>query len=281
VLVSAVARVAVVCGFIAAVTAFAAPVVHHQEKVYVSRGADILFVLDTSPSMAAKDIANMTRLDAAKKAIHLLVNDNSGNAVGLVETAKDTAVVVPPTLDRTFFFNRLDSLVVGEMGDGTALGNGLSCAVFHLSKTNSAKKCIVLITDGENNAGSIHPYTAAHLVREKGISLYILGIGTKGSVPLEYADPKTGRVYSGYLNSEYDAAALSQLASEADGRFFSIDTMSTLSQTLTAIGKREMVIQSYHIKSRDEQYYSQMLLAAAFLFAVAWLLRRVALQELL
>ena len=51
VLVTLLARLA----FVFAIIAAAEPVVHHQEKVYSSRGSDILFVLDTSPSMAAQD----------------------------------------------------------------------------------------------------------------------------------------------------------------------------------------------------------------------------------
>src|SRR5574344_274632 len=98
-----------VLGFVCVVIAFANPVVHHQEKVYISRGADILFVLDTSPSMAAKDIADMRRLDAAKQAIHTLATDNTGDAIGLVEMGKEAAAVVPLTLDRTIFFERLDN----------------------------------------------------------------------------------------------------------------------------------------------------------------------------
>lgn len=280
-LISFVSRVFVVCGIICAIFAYAEPVVHHQEKVYASRGADILFVLDTSPSMAAKDIAGITRLDASKQAIHTLAKDNGGDALGLVEVAREAAIVVPPTLDHNTFFERLDALLVGEMGDGTAIGNGLSCAVYHLSKSTAPRKCIVLITDGENNSGSIHPYTAAHLARDKGISVYILGLGTKGTVPLEYADPVTGKVYSGYLKSEYDSTSLSKLALEADGRFFTIDSMATLAQAITSIGKREAVIQSYHIKSHDEHYYGQLLLAAAFFFSLAWVLRRIFLQEML
>ena len=279
--ISTVAKFFLICGFVFLIVAYASPVVHHQEKVYTSRGADILFVIDTSPSMAAKGIAGGTRLDAAKQAIHALAQDDSGDAFGLVEMARDSAVIVPPTLDRLSFFNRLDNLVVGEMGDGTAIGNGLSCAVYHLSKSTAVRKCIVLITDGENNAGSVHPYTAARLAHAKDISLYVLGVGTKGTVPLEYVDPKTGHLYSGYLKSEYDAAALSQLASEADGRFFGVDTMASLSQTLTTIGKHEAVIQSYHIRSHDENFYSQMLVAAAVCFVLAWFLRRLYLKELL
>ena len=60
---SFISRIFIIAAFVLTVAALADPVVYHQERVYTSRGADILFVVDTSPSMAVKDIANMTRLE--------------------------------------------------------------------------------------------------------------------------------------------------------------------------------------------------------------------------
>ena len=56
--------------YVSLVLALANPIIRHQEKIYTSRGTDILFVLDISPSMAARDISlssgQLTRLEAAK-----------------------------------------------------------------------------------------------------------------------------------------------------------------------------------------------------------------------
>ncbi|HBG65000.1 MAG TPA: hypothetical protein DDW78_00815 [Treponema sp.] len=278
---SVLARVLAVCAYACAVTAYAGPVVRHQQKVYSSRGADIVFVVDTSPSMAAKDIGGMTRLDAAKQAIRLLADSDGGDSFGLVEMARDAAVSVPPTMDRNVFFDKIDKLVVGGLGDGTAIGTGLSCALFHLERSGSERRCIVLITDGENNAGSISPYTAARLVREKQVSLYVLGIGTRGSVPLEYVDPKTGRMYSGYLKSEYDSQTLSKIASEADGKFFTVESLNALAHAFDSVARNESVAQSYRVRNYDTGYYGAFLLAAACFACLAWVIRRVLLQEVL
>ncbi len=270
-----------VAGFTCLVISYANPVMHHQDRVYSSRGSDILFVLDTSPSMAAKDMAGMSRLQAAVQAIKTLESENTGDCVGLIEMAKTAAVVVPPTMDRDVFFKKLDSVIIGEMGDGTAIGNGLSCAVFHLATSRSPRKSIVLITDGENNSGAIHPHTGARLAKEKNISVYVLGIGTKGTVPLEYVDPQTGKAYSGFLNSDYDSTVLSQIASEADGKFYEVASIGELSQALDAVGRNESMVQSYHIKNTDKKYYQVFVLIAAALFLLAVFIRCVLLQEVL
>ncbi|MBO4319028.1 MAG: VWA domain-containing protein [Treponema sp.] len=270
-----------VAGFTCLVISYANPVVHHQDRVYSSRGADILFVLDTSPSMGARDMAGMSRLQAAVQAIKTLEAENTGDCVGLVEMAKTAAVSVPPTMDRDVFFKKLDSIVIGEMGDGTAIGNGLSCAVFHLVQSRSPRKAIVLITDGENNSGVVQPYTAARLAKEKNISVYVLGIGTKGTVQLEYVDPFTGKMYQGFLNSEYDSKALSQIAAEADGKFYEVSSIGELAQALDAVGRNESLVQSYHIKNTDRKYYHVFVFLAAALFLLSVIIRSVFLQEVL
>ncbi|MCR5318849.1 MAG: VWA domain-containing protein [Treponema sp.] len=268
-------------GFICAVTAWASPIIHKQTKVYSSRGTDILFVLDTSPSMAAQDTPGVTRLEIAKSAMENILNSNSGECVGIVEMAKEAALVVPPTMKKEAFFEKLKTIVPGELGDGTAIGTGISCAVFHLESSAAPKKCIVLLTDGENNSGAIHPYTAARLAKEKNITLYVLGLGTKGSVPLEYVDPKTGRVYSGFLDSNYNSQTLAKIASEAGGKFFEATNLSSLSQTIDVIIKNESVVQSYQIHNTDKKYYTQFLIATAVLLILSIFIRTAILREVL
>ena len=267
--------------FIAVVVAYANPVMRHQEKVYISRGADVIFVVDSSPSMAAKDIAGISRLEAAKRSILTLAAENGGCSLGLVSMAKEAVLLVPPTMDRDFFMGRLDTLAVGELGDGTAIGTGLSTAVYHLEGSTAPKKAIVLITDGENNAGSINPYTASRLVEEKGISLYVLGLGTSGAVALEYTDPKTGRFYSGYFQSGYDSQTLSKLAAAGGGSFFNVENMDALKLAFSSINKTASLVQSYRIRSYDTDYYESCLLVAGLLVLAALVIKRLLLKEAL
>ena len=273
---------AFVCaGYILLVLALANPVTRHQEKVYTSRGSEVFFVIDISPSMAARDIGGQTRLEASKNVIRTILQDNTGLSVGIVEMAKDADVLVPPTMDRKTFFEKLDSLVPGLLGDRTAIGTGLSAAILHLDYSKAPKKAIVLITDGENNAGAIHPNTAARLAKEKGISLYVLGVGTRGSVPLEYTDPYTGRVTSGFLPSDYDTTSLARIALEGNGIFYEIPTINLLTQVLKAISKNENVVQSYHVRDNNTSYAHQCLMFAALCAIIAWTIRRFMLQEVL
>lgn len=274
-----------VFAYIALVFAFSNPILRHQEKIFTSKGTEILFVLDTSPSMASKDMtymnATLNRLEAAKMGIKTLAKNERGASFALIAMASEAASVVPPTNDHKLFLDRLDSLQIGTLGDGSAIGIGLCSAVYHLASTKSPKKCIVLITDGENNAGSVHPETAAKLANDFGINLYVLGIGTKGTVPIEYVDPNTGKVRSGFYESSFDSAPLERLALISGGRYFGIESLGNLSDSLSSISNRESVIQNFRLKTVDEYYYSKFLFVSAILFSLAWFLRRICLSEIL
>ncbi len=266
-------------GYVIVVVAFSEPVLYKQERVYTSRGTDIVFVVDVSPSMAAKDMGNFTRLETAKTAIKKLVESNLGATFGVVAMGEEAAIVIPPTIDRNIFLERLENLNVGQLGNGTAVGTGVATAVFHLSGSAAPKKCIVLLTDGENNSGAIHPETAAELAKRNNIVLYVMGIGTSGSVSLEYTDPLTGKNYSGYLNSSYNEESLRKLAVAGGGRFFEIKSLNDFTLALSMIVNNQSVVQTYHSKTVSCDHYDKLVFAAGILFVLSWIIKRIFLKE--
>lgn len=278
---SYIAKILFALAFVLICTALANPIISSQKKVYTSRGAEIIFVIDTSPSMAALDIGTSTRLEAAKQAVKTITENNTGSAFGLVAMASETAMLVPPTMDHEIFMNQVNSLQIGRFGEGTAIGTGITSAVYHFSTSKAQKKCIVLLSDGENNAGSIHPLTAAELAKENNITIYTLAIGTKGTVSVEYSDPISGKKYSGYLDSTFDTTQLKEIAANTQGTFYSVETLSALSQTLESISKKESVIQTYQIKNITKEYHNDFLFFGILLIIVAWTLRRVYMKEIL
>ncbi len=268
-------------GFLAAVTAFADPALLQTERVYTSRGTDIIFALDISPSMAARDVSGTTRLDAAKQAILMLAVENPGYAYGLVVMAEDAALSLPPTADAKRFADALASAALGAKGDGTALGVGIASAVFHLASSGAPKKCIILVTDGENNAGAIHPETAAALAAKNGCALYAIGVGSAGSAPIEYRDPETGKTYSGYLSSSFNPAELKKLAQLGGGRYFAIHSIEDLSLALQVISRNEGTAQTFRTRTAERALYAELAGLAAVLFALSYVIRRIPLGAFL
>jgi len=272
-------KILVNLAFALVVFAMADPVIYRQEKIYTTLGTDIIFVIDTSPSMAATENDGRTRLDSCRQAVTQLSQNNQGARLGIVAMGSQAAVVVPPTMDHQVFSSRLASIGNGSMGDGTAIGTGISTAVYHLISSKAPRKVIILMTDGENNAGEVHPETAAALCLEQGISLYILGVGSRGSVPIDYTDPVTGKTYSGFLSSDFDSASLKKIARAGNGRYFELVSFDDLSRGLSKIVNDESVSQSWTYKTRYSSYSDRCLLWALLAFALSIVIKRLFLNE--
>ena len=268
-----------VLGYSFMVAALAEPVVYTQERVYTSRGTDVVFVLDISPSMAARDFSGSRRIDVSKKAISDIVRANGGVSYGLVTMALEASVSVPPTMDHEIFLQRLNDTSIGSLGDGTALGTGICTAVYHLASSSAPKKCIVLVTDGENNAGAIHPETASALAARNGITVYSLGVGTAGSAPIDYVDIASGKTYSGYLNSSFDPDSLKAISQVGGGRYFEVRSLNDLFLALNVISRNEGTAQSYHTRTTAKNYYESLLMVTIVLATLGLFIRRIYLQE--
>lgn len=157
-------------------------------------GIDAVLVLDLSGSMQAvvdnlpSDLARLaprksmqaapTRLDAAKAVMRDFISRRKTDRIGVVAFGTAAYVVSPPTLD----YHLLDSLISKmelEMieSSGTAIGDALGVAVARLRRSEAESKAIILLTDGDSNAGNIDPSYAAHLANVVGVKVYPIQIG--------------------------------------------------------------------------------------------------------
>jgi Ca-activated chloride channel family protein len=266
----------VFCLFAAA----AGPVLVSGETVWLNRGADILFVLDVSPSMAGLDMEGRSRFDAARELVRDFALRRPYDALGLAAAGSDAALLVPPTIDRETFLGRLDSLRIGEMGDGTALGMGLAIAAMHTSRSAAPRRAVVLITDGENNAGAVHPETAAALFPALGVSLYVIGLGSGGEVPVNYVDPVTKIRRTGVLDSRFDPETLKTIAQKGGGTWLSAPSAEAFYAAFLRLDQEEMIVGRSASIARTRSIRRPFILGALLLLALAWFVRRVILGEL-
>ncbi|MDD7417692.1 MAG: VWA domain-containing protein [Treponemataceae bacterium] len=265
--------------YICVVIAMANPRNTKYEKRYISRGTEVMFILDISPSMAAMDLGNKGRIDCARETIMQVVNSMTGTSFGIIAIGTDAACVMPPSLDTKLFERRLYNIKLGEFGDGTALGVGISSAVFHLASSMAPQKVIILMTDGENNAGTIHPYTAAKLAKEEKIPIYVMGIGTQGTVPIEYTDPVSGKIFSGFLDSKFDTESLSKIAEITNGSFYEIQDVEDLTNVTKSIVQNESVVPHFYTVSVDTDFYRVFLALAEILAIFAWMIETLFLRK--
>jgi Ca-activated chloride channel family protein len=252
----------------------AGPSLKTAETVWLNRGADIIFILDVSPSMAALDMDGKNRFDAARTLLSGFALHRPSDNIGLVAVGEDAALLVPPTSDRDALNLRLEQFKIGELGDKTALGMGLAVAAYHLEKSGAKRKTAVIITDGENNAGEIHPETAAALLREMGVSFWVIAVGSAGEVPIDYTDPYTKIRRAGIFDSRYNAESLRRLSASGGGTFITAPSAESFAAAFSRLDDAEITVQRPRIIYHRKSMFFQILISAVLLLAGVRFIRR-------
>jgi Ca-activated chloride channel family protein len=267
-------RILEYCGAFLLFVCAAGPLIKISETGWLNRGADIIFVMDISPSMAALDMDGASRFNAARKLIGDFAERRPADGIGLVVTGYDAALLVPPSTDRLMLASRLNDLQIGEMGDGTALGMGLAVAAYHLEKATAPRRAAVLISDGENNAGAIHPETAATMLRDVGASLWVIGVGSGGEVPIDYLDPFTRVRRTGLFDSRYDTEALRRISLAGGGNWIPAPSADAFAAAFARMDDQEMVVRRAGTVIRSRPCHLPFMIAALGLIAAARFVRR-------
>lgn len=183
-----------------------------------AEGIDIVMVLDMSSSMRAEDL-KPNRFEAAREVAKQFVDKRISDRIGLVTFAMKSFTVCPPTLDYRLMKQLLDEVQMGVIEDGTAIGMGIATAINRLKDSEAKSKIIILLTDGQNNAGEIDPVTAADLAVTYGIKIYTIGAGTRGTAPYPVQDPIFGRRYQN-IQVNIDEEMLTSVAELSGGRYY-------------------------------------------------------------
>jgi Ca-activated chloride channel family protein len=246
-----------------------------NETVWLERGADVLFVLDCSPSMAGLDMAGKSRFDTARDLIKNFAESRPTDAIGLAAVGNDAALLIPPTVDRNALADRLERLSIGELGDGTALGMALALAALHLERSTASRKAVVLISDGENNAGAVHPLTAAEALGGHGTGLYVIGVGSSGEVPVDYVDPVTRMRLTGSFESRYNSESMIAIAEAAGGIFMYAPSRDSFEAAFGALNRAEPVASRSVTRGRRYDLFYSLAAAALIASCLARLLRAV------
>lgn len=250
-----------------------------RQRLHLNPGADILLVLDESPSMAAQDFKPDNRFSVAIRVLEKFIRGRENDSLGLVTFAREAALRVPLTLDYSFLLDALKKLHIGELGDGTAIGMGLATAALHLSHSLATQKVVILLTDGVNNAGEIQPETAADMLRTLDVRLYVIGIGSLQRVSVDFEDPKSGSIILGSLENSFQEGFLKTLAERKGGVYFSAGSPGALDSIFQSIDTRESGAKRVKVVVSTHLLYREILWVAVFLLLFSFFLRRVILGE--
>lgn len=214
------------------VLALARPQFGSKKETITRQGIEAVIALDISNSMMAQDIAP-NRLEKAKKIISRLIDKFENDKVGLIVFAGDAFVQLPITNDfisAKMFLETISPALISRQG--TDIGGAISLAMKSFTNTEGVGKAIILITDGENHEGGAEE--AAKLAADKGMNVYVLGIGSLEGAPIpaddgnDYRRDKEGNVVVTKLNEQMAQA----VAQAGNGAYIRVDNTNNAQKIL-------------------------------------------------
>ncbi len=201
-------------------------------------GRDLMLAIDISKSMDHQirhNSRSVSRITATKAVASNFIEKRVGDRIGLILFADQAYVQAPLTFDRTTVNILLQEAFTGLAGQATAIGDAIGLTVKRVSKQRGDKtsssnilknisddRVLILLTDGVSNRGEISPLKAAELAAKKGLKIYTVGIGNRGS-------------------RELDEMTLQKIAQKTGGQYFRAYTTADLMKIYSLLDQLEPV----------------------------------------
>lgn len=257
------------------IVALARPQKQNTRTTSRVEGTDIVLAIDISESMTATDLLP-SRFDAAREVAKNFVNARTDDNLGLVIFAGESLSIMPLTYDRPALIKAIENISLDQLGNGTAIGDGLASAINRVASGKAKSKSIILLTDGTNNAGEVAPSTAADIAASKGIKVYTIGVGTDGS--MQITDPYGMSTTT--METKIDEEALKSIAGKTKGKYFRATDEKMLKQVFAEIDALEKTRMDTERYSRFDENFFPWILAAVIMMSLAALLRFTLLRRI-
>lgn len=220
--------------------ALAAPYWHDPNSDQRANGRNIVLALDVSDSMRAEDFIIddkvVNRLTMLKHIVDQFIQQQTGDRFSLIIFGDDAFTLSPLTRDQNLLRKLLSELQPNIAGIKTALGDALFLSISRLAAVNN-QGIVILLTDGANTSGTLHPKQALQLSKQSGIPVYTIGIGSHRRV----AFPKAELEKPILTHMLLDETLLQTIANETGGRYFRAETTELLSHITQEISAIETI----------------------------------------
>ncbi|MEY2427306.1 MAG: Ca-activated chloride channel [Verrucomicrobiota bacterium] len=225
------------------IIALARPRLTSSETTIKESGVDIVVALDLSGSMASEDFEvgreRVNRLNMAKEVLKKFVDKRPSDRIGLIAFATMAYIAAPLTLDHDYLLQNLERLQIGSIDESqTAIGSALSTALNRLREVKSKSKIVILMTDGQNNAGKVAPLTVAEAAQALRVKVYTIGVGMRGQAPMPFRDV-FGRKQYRMMPVDIDEDTLQKIANMTGGKYYRADNAKNFQAIYAEIDKLE------------------------------------------
>ena len=253
------------------ILAFARPQLGNTTTEIKASGIDILLAVDVSGSMEALDFTlkgkAANRLEVVQSVMHTFIDKRPNDRIGLLAFSGRPYMVSPLTLDHDWLSQRLDSLSIGMIEDGTAIGSAIGSGVNRLRDRDAKSRIMILLTDGMNNTGTVPPLVAAEAAETMGIKVYTIGAGTRGEAPMPVTD-SLGRKRLMRVKVDIDDETLGKVAEMTGGRYFRATDTKSLEKVYEEINTMETTTRTIKKFENYRELYSWCIFAALFVLGI-------------
>ncbi len=254
------------------ILALARPQVRNVTTKTKGQGIDIVLCMDISGSMLSTDFIP-NRLEVSKQMAEEFVRSRPIDNIGLVIFSGESYTQFPLSTDHDALVQQIENLRSGMLIDGTVIGEGLATAVERLSSSKAKSKIIILLTDGNEQPPEtrvIDPYTALEIAKAKGVKVYTIGLGALGTKTVE----ERGNKIASFLDEDL----LRKIATQTGGAYFRAIDKESLQEIYRQINRLEKSDVEVITKTKFEEEFVYLILAALFFLLPDIILRYTSLR---
>lgn len=278
------------------VLALARPVAVTGNQVSDDEGIDIVLAIDLSHSMAAildgdpnelprnargkASLLRPSRIDTAKLVVQDFIARRRSDRIGAIVFGKEAYILSPPTLDYQLLSKLIGQLRLDVIdGTRTAIGDAIGTAVARLDLSDAESKVVILLTDGDSNAGKYSPEEAMREASRIGAKVYAVQIGNGEAAEVQVGtDPFGQPVYEKRV-VPVNPKLLEEIATKTGGRHFIATDGKALRESMHAILDQLERTQFEAPIAHHEELFPLFVIPGVILVALeallrAWLLRR-------
>ena len=195
-------------------------------KILAAR--DLMLAVDLSGSMEERDFTDpdgnrIDRLEAVRMVLDGFIERREGDRIGLIVFGNAAYLQAPLTQDHEICRLLLAEARVRMAGPQTMMGDAIGLATKLFAASETEKRVLILLTDGNDTGSKVPPGRAAAIAADHNVTIHTIAIG----------DPQTTG------ERALDIETLQEISETAGGRFFRADDREQLEEIYQEIEKLE------------------------------------------
>lgn len=229
----------------------------------VSESRNIMLAVDTSNSMSTEDLhldgKPVDRLVVVKSVVKEFISRRKGEQIALILFGSQAYLQTPFTFDRDAVQIFMDEAMIGIAGPQTAIGDAIGLAIKKMGEADNVDQVLILLTDGQNNAGEMEPIEVAKLAAARGLKIYTVGVGaSEAEISTFFGKQK--------VNPSQDLdrgeAVLKNIAMTTGAQYFRAKNKKELEEIYSLIDKLEPIqVERQQFRPTRAVYYWPLALA--------------------